>query len=511
MNLKLSSSFTIFLALAFFSSCLNAAITVDRMFSDGMVLQREQSVPVWGTAEVGELVTVTFREQSKQATSGKDGKWMVKLDAMKLGPAGKLTVSCKANKVDYKDVLVGEVWVGSGQSNMAGGAGGYAKRDADLAKIIAGGPYQQIRLHAGSAWKVADEASMPRFSAIHLSFGYALQQELKVPVGLMVGAVGGTPSGRWLSEEMAAADTELAKQFKAANSYSLSDFVNDREAFMKEWQAKVAKAKAEGKRAPRGPARIGDLYARHIQYMVPYGMRGVLWDQGESKTQIPGVADQYVVMNALITGWRKVWGQGDFHFLHVQKPSGGVCPWDPDNPVNRGAKAFSPNLPGNHFDRPNALAYHLDHVRMGTLKNAPLVTALDLGTGVHPSNKSGYGKRACRVALGSVYGRKVAISGPVYKSHKVEGNKVRVSFDHVGKGLAFRHAKALQGFGIAGANGKWVWAEATIDGESVVLSHSGVTNPVNVQYAFSNNPSYANFFNKDGLPGLTFTTVKWER
>ena len=120
--------------------------------------------------------------------------------------------------------------------------------------------------------------------------------------------------------------------------------------------------------------------------MVPYGIRGVLWDQGESKTQIPGVPDQYVVMNALITGWRKVWGQGDFHFLHVQKPSGGVCPWNPENPVNRGAKAFSPNLPAKHFDKPNSLAYHLDHVRMGTLKNAPLVTALDLGTGVHPSN-----------------------------------------------------------------------------------------------------------------------------
>jgi sialate O-acetylesterase len=310
---------------------------------------------------------------------------------------------------------------------------------------------------------------------------------------------------------MAAADAELSKKFKAANGYALSGFINDREAFIKEWKAKVEKAKAEGKRAPRGPARIGDLYARHIEYMVPYGIRGVLWDQGESKTQIPGVADQYVVMNALITGWRKVWGQGDFHFLHVQKPSGGVCPWDPENPVNRGAKAFSPNLPSNHFDNPNSLAYHLDHVRMGTLKNAPLVTALDLGTGVHPSNKSGYGKRACRVALGSVYGRELATSGPVYKSHKVEGKKIRVFFDHVGKGLAFRHAKVLQGFEIAGEDGKWQWAEAAIDGGSVVLSHPEVSKPLNIQYAFSNKPSYANFFNKDGLPGLTFTTVKWER
>ncbi|MBT4664896.1 MAG: hypothetical protein HOB63_00085, partial [Opitutae bacterium] len=189
MNLKFCL-LSIFLGCACGMTWMNAAIIVDRMFSDGMVLQREQSVPIWGTADAGDAITVAFREQSKKATAGKNGKWMVKLDALKLGPAGKLTVSGKANKVEFKDVLVGEVWVGSGQSNMAGGAGGYAKRDADLAKIIAEGPYQKIRLYSGSAWKVADEASMPRFSAIHLSFGYALQQELKVPVGLMVGAVG---------------------------------------------------------------------------------------------------------------------------------------------------------------------------------------------------------------------------------------------------------------------------------------------------------------------------------
>ncbi|MGE4549948.1 MAG: sialate O-acetylesterase [Opitutales bacterium] len=210
MNIRTVSPL-ISLVFALWAPFLHAAVTVDRMFSDGMVLQREQSVPVWGTADAGESVTIAFREQSKKTTAGKDGKWSVKLDALKVGPAGKLTVSGKANKLEFQDVLVGEVWVGSGQSNMAGGAGGYAKRDPDLAKIIAGGPYQQIRLYAGSAWKVADSTSMPRFSAIHLSFGYALYQELKVPVGLMVGAVGGTPSGRWLSEEMAAADPELSK------------------------------------------------------------------------------------------------------------------------------------------------------------------------------------------------------------------------------------------------------------------------------------------------------------
>ena len=239
-------------------------------------------------------------------------------------------------------------------------------------------------------------------------------------------------------------------------------------------------------------------------------MRGVLWDQGESKTKVPGVANQVVVMRALISGWRKVWNQGDFPFLHIQKPSGGVAPWNPDNPVNLGAKKFNAQLPRDHLTKPNALAYPLEHIKMGTLPNAPLITALDLGTGVHPANKSGYGQRACRVALGTVYGKQVATCGPVYRSHKIDGAKIRISFDHLGQGLAFRHAKELKGFEIAGEDGIWQWAKAEIDGGSVLLSHPEVLKPKSVQYAFNRDPSYANLYNKDGLPALPFTSVDWE-
>jgi sialate O-acetylesterase len=491
-------------------STANAAVVVDRMFSDHMVLQREMKVPVWGTADAGEEVTVSFQGQTKTATANDAGKWMVKLDPLKVGDASDLSVSDGSNKVTFSDVLVGEVWVGSGQSNMAGAAGGYAKNDEVLASAMTDGPYPSLRLYNRGGWAVADENSIKGFSAIHFSFGHALHEELQVPVGLMYGAAGGTPSGRWLSKEMAVADKRFVAQFKTNNGYDPSEIESVREKNLAKFNEEKKKLKAEGKKPPRfsGPNLFGDLYKSRIEFMVPYAIRGVLWDQGESKTQIPGV-DQYTTMHALITGWRGAWGQ-DFHFLHVQKPSGGVAPFDPKNPINKGAAAYGAKLPANHFSQPAALKYQLDHIKMRTIANAPLVTAIDLGTGIHPACKSGYGKRACRVALGTAYGQDVEVYGPIYKSHQSEGNKIRVSFDHVGEGLAIKHAETVVGFEVAGADGEWAWADAVIEGDTIVVSSKDVAKPVHVQYAFSNRPSYANLFNKDGLPALTFTTVEWE-
>ncbi len=482
---------------------LSAETLVDKMFSDHMVLQRDRAVPVWGRATAGEKIVVTFRGQSKEAVADKDGKWMLSLDPMKVGEPAELTV--KGTKaVSFKDVLVGEVWVGSGQSNMAGGVNSYVKKDPVLAQNMADGPYPKLRLFKKGAWQIAEAKTIKAFSAIHFSFGLALHQKLKVPVGLMVGAVGGTPSGRWLSKEMAAADTALV-----AKLGSLEKMKETHEAALKKWEADAAKAKAEKKRAPRkprGPINIGDLYQRHVRPFVPFGIRGVLWDQGESRTQLPGV-DQFTAMRALINGWRKVWGQGDFFFLHVQKPSGGGCAWDPANPVNRGAMPFSSKLPGGASILAKVLAYPLEHIKIGTIKNAPLVPCSDLGPGIHPENKSGYGMRACRVALGEVYGQDVITCGPTYADHKVEGGKVRVTFTHVGKGLAFKHGEKLQGFEIAGADQKWVWADGSIDGDAVVLESKQVPTPVHVRYAFRKVFTFANLLNKDGLPALMFSTV----
>jgi len=360
-------------------------------------------------------------------------------------------------------VLVGDVWIGSGQSNMAGGVGGYAKRDEVLAELAAR-TYPQLRLcrGKGGTWQESTPQTNQGSSALLFAFGQRLQKDLDVPVGLILGAVGGTPSGRWLTDEMLANDAKT-KTFKAAKG--------------------------------------GDLYKQHILPVVPYGIRGVLWDQGESGTAIKDL-DQFTTMGALIGGWRDAWGQGEFSFLYVQKPSGGGCAWDKSNPTTRMAEDFAalPAAP----QQGDAGGYRAHHVRIMQHPGTAMVTARDLGSGIHPQNKSGYGHRAAQVALGFAYKQDVEIYGPIYASHKVEADKIRIQFKHVGSGLATKYGDGLQGFAVAGKDGKYHWAEAVIDGDSVVVSSSDVPQPVAVQYAWDKNAPWANLFNKDGLPALIF-------
>lgn len=481
-------------------SFATADVTVDKMFSDHMVLQQDLAVPIWGTAAPEEKVIVSFRDQKVEITADKDGKWMVKLNPLKVGNAGTLTVAGK-NTVVFEDVLVGEVWIGSGQSNMAGGAGGYSRKDEVLAKLVENGPYPQLRLYLGG-WKVATPDDIKRFSAILFSFGQPLQKSLNTPVGLFVGAVGGTPSGRWLSEQMFNAD-ETCRKMAGVPEEQKAKYA---EAIAK-WEQAVKKAKEEGKRPPRkprGPIRIGDLYESKIEWAVPYGIRGVLWDQGESGTAVPGI-DQLTMMGALIKGWHNTWGQGPFPFLYVQKPSGGGCAWDSEgNPATRMANKFSaqPTKPNS----PKSGAYRDLHIRIMQHPKTAIVTTSDLGSGIHPANKSGYGQRACDVALGFVYGKDVEYYGPLFDSHKPEGKDIRIKFTHVGKGLAFKHGDKLQGFEVSGKDGKWQWAEARIEKDTVVVSCTEVAEPVHVRYGWGQTHTWANLFNKDGLPALTFTT-----
>ncbi len=483
-----------------------ADVQVHRVFGDHMVLQRDMSVPIWGTAGADEEVTVTFRDQKQIATADKDGNWTVKLQPMKVGAPAEMTVSGK-NSVTFRDVLVGEVWVGSGQSNMAGGTGGYAKRDEELAAMVKAAPYPELRLYRGG-WKDATAANISGFSALLFSFGQPLQGELDVPVGLIVGAVGGTPSGRWLSPEMFASDPGIKALQKSGAIPSSEEQLNEHEKAVAAWEKVAEAAKKEGEkppRRPRGPIKVGDLYAAHIEPVVPYAIRGVLWDQGESGTAVAGV-DQFTMMGALIRGWRDVWGQGDFPFLYVQKPSGGGCAWDTDNPVTRMADAFS-QLPAASMREADGLYREL-HIKIMQHPNTAMVTANDLGSSVHPLNKSGYGRRACLVAMGFAYDCDVEIYGPIYDSHTVEGNKIRICFRHVGQGLAFKNGDKLQGFEIAGDDQVYHWADAEIDDETVVVSSAKVAKPVHARYGWSRNHTWANLFNKDGLPALTFRTQK---
>jgi len=443
----------------------------------------------------------------------------VKLDPLKAGgDTLVLTVKGK-NTIAIQDVLVGEVWVGSGQSNMDGRAGGYAKGDEVLAGLVAR-PLPQVRhISPKGTWQVTTPQAAGSFSALLFPFGVRLHEELKVPVGLMLGAVGGTPSGYWLTEEMYQADAgckEAAANF--AKTYNFDAAQKKYPDDVAAWEKAVAKAKEDNKPAPRKPspparpgestsAKIGHLFESHIRGYVGYAIRGVLWDQGESGTVILGV-DQFSLMGALIKGWRNEWGQGEFPFLYVQKPSGGGCAWNPEDPVTKNASKFAP-LPAAAPGGGDGLYREL-HVRIQQHPNTAMVISSDLGAGIHPTNKSGYGTRASRVALGMVYGTAVETQGPLYVSHAIDGGKVRIKFSHVGAGLAARHSEKLQGFAIAGADKKFVWADAVIEGDSVVVSSASVPNPASVRYAWASQHPWANLFNKDGLPAQTFRTDDWK-
>jgi sialate O-acetylesterase len=508
-SLLVSLAFTAFAS----AGLARADVTLAPMFGDHMVLQREMAVPVWGQAAPGEKVTVTFRDQTKSATAGADGAWQVKLDALKAGGPDKL-VAAGANTVTLDDVLVGEVWLGSGQSNMAMGCGGYTANDSVLATNVAA-IHPQLRLLRGSGpgWSVAGPTTSAGFSALLFSFGVPLQKALDVPVGLMAGAVGGTPSGYWLSEAALQADgpcQELVK--KTAATYDPVAAQKKYEADLVTWEKAAADAKAKQQREPRKPnppvapgltsgGKVGHLYEQHIRPKMPFAIRGVLWDQGESGTALAGI-DQYTLMGALISGWRREWNQGDFPFIYIQKPSGGGCAWDPANPVTRKAEAFTA-LPAAV---PNDGGGVETHVRIMTYPNTAMAISSDLGPNTHPECKSGYGVRAATVALGAVYGRPVEYYGPLYASHAVEGGTIRVKFTHVGQGLAFRNGDKLQGFAVAGADKVFQWADAVIDGDSVVVSSAKVPQPVNVRYAWAGKRTWANLFNKDGLPAIPFRT-----
>ncbi len=488
-------------------------------FSDHLVLQRESAAPIWGTAGPGEEVCVRFRGIEKKTTAGADGKWRVTFDGLEAGGPDELTV-VGTNTLKLADVLVGEVWVGSGQSNMQMPVSSYVDNDPVLRKLRDGGPYPRIRLAtANSSWQLASPSAIDKFSALLFSFGQSLSEELDLPVGLIVGAVGGSPSGGWISAEAFADDAACQKLVAAYAANYDAELKNFETKTLPAWKRIAEKLKAEGKPGPRAilrPSKPGTIHDKppgylhrvHILPIVGYGIRGVLWDQGESGTALGGV-DQYTLMGALIRSWRQDWGQGDFPFIYIQKPSGGGCAWNNDDPVTSQGQPLT-KLPSEVPSEASAQGGYVEnHLRISSYPNVGMAISSDLGSGTHPVNKSGYGRRAATVALGMTYGKPIEYYGPIYASHRVEGNKVRVKFTHTDGGLAARHADKLQGFAIAGSDQKFVWADAEIDGDSVVVSSPQIEKPAAVRYAWARNHPWANLFNKRGLPALTFRTDDW--
>jgi sialate O-acetylesterase len=529
---------------------VQAAITMPHVFGSHMVLQRDMPVPIWGTAAPGEQVMVKFRDQTKTATADAQGKWRLSLDPLTGGGPDTLTVGT----IVLEDVLVGEVWLGSGQSNMAQTVKQQG-RDKEMGRLAARG-YDQLRMlrqEPDAGWELSTPETNQTFSAHLFAFGCRLQEQLGVPVGLIVGAVGATPSGSWVTQDMLTADADVQALIKQmAPAYDRDAYQRVFEAERTKWMAKKAEdeeaARKAGTKPPRagpsptrpavavgalhGGGQPGGLFENHIRPHAGYAIRGVLWDQGESGTRIAGV-DQATLMPALIKGWRAAWGQ-DFPFLYVQKPSGEGTAWDLDDPMHAAASKFAPqpaevppqfnpDLSWTEFRcRPRnndgeiwakhtpEFSYDL-HLKIMKTPGTFMVTSTDLGEGVHPQLKSAYGRRGADVALGAVYGKRNEIYGPLYAGHTVEGSNVRVRFTHIGQGLAARHADRLQGFLIAGADKQFHWADAKIDGDgdAVVVSCSSVPTPVAVRYAWAPQFPWANLFNKNGLPAQPFRTDDW--
>jgi len=501
-------------ALTLICLCLSAQATPEAapVFADHMVLQRDMAVPVWGTADPGEEVSVKFRDQSKSTTADAQGKWMVKLDALQAGGPDDLHIGSKK----ITDVLVGEVWIGSGQSNMAMGTAGAIKNDPVLAQLAAQS-YPTIRIGgAGGKWRVANSANGSIAApALPLAFAIRLQEALKVPVGMLVGCVPGSSTTYWLAPEHLEADPACQTAIERYAKEVLPGLKERYAQTLATWE-KSAKASDPASK-PAAPAEAGapglahhvtgKFFDQHIRPAIPYAIRGVLWDQGENTSSIKG-PDQTEIMHALIQGWRKDWGQGELPWVFIQKPSAGGCAWDPQNPLNLGAMPFAP-LP----DKPPGLREGLyRELFLKILKTTPksaMAICSDLSSGLHPPMKSSYATRAARAALALAYDQKLEIYGPLFSGHQIDGANVRIRFDHTGKGLAFKGGDQLQGFMIAADDRKFVWADATIDGKDVVVSSPAVTSPASVRYAWADKCPWANLFNQEGLPAQSFRTDNW--
>ena len=503
-------------------------------------------IAICGTAAPGEKVTVTFSGQNATAETDSTGNWRVKIGPLPANSTPeKLLISsdhADSPKLEIQDVLVGEVWLGAGQSNMQGPGSMFhpglksgdtvlskSPGDAQLQKLINGGPYPEVRIITMNSnfnypvsvkWELSTPKNLLNFSAQLQSFGIQLHDNLKVPVGLMVAAVGGTASGKWLTQQALDQDPackeELAKakasyseeKEKAKYEASLQKYATDQAAWEKLSEADKKTHPAPGK--PHGPIKpgemfrgpVGGLHDKVLGQLIGYTIRGVLWDQGEGGPGVIGMS-QYHVMGTLIRSWRQEWGQGDFPFVYVTKPSGLGCAFDYADPIMAWASDPFQPLPEKV---PNDGDSREEYIKISSYPNTFMVPTSDLGSNTHPWNKFGYGSRDLQVILGAVYQQPVEYSGPVYASSELQEGKIRIKFDHVGKGLTFRNTDKLQGFAIAGEDKKFVWADAVIDGNSVVVSSSQVPKPSYVRYAWSMRMPWANLFNLDGLPAISFRT-----
>ncbi len=534
------------IAFLFITASVLADVRLPHIIGSNMVLQREMPIPVWGWAEPGEEITVEFAGQKVGTKADEKGKWLVKLAEVAAGGPYKMTVSGK-NIIELTDILIGEVWLCSGQSNMAM----QVKNMRDGVAEVAAANYPQIRLldvptmlsgwpepDIDANWLVCSPQGLVSgpwggFSAVAYYFGRELHKELGVPVGLINASWGGSYIEAWTAPEGFALVPELAdivSEIERVNSeyrQTLLKYTDSLEAWLKD----VRSALSEGKElsAVKGlsgsltitrderlnykveatqpayphhpftltepksyPWRPTGLYNSMIHPLIPFALRGAIWYQGESNLDDGMLYHQK--MKALIGGWRKLWGEGDFPFYFVQLAPFRYKDWP--------SKDVTPtSLPKLREAQVASL----------TIPNTGMAVTTDIGdlNDIHPQNKQDVGKRLALWALVKTYGRSdLVYSGPLYDSMLVEGNKIRINFKYTGGGLASRDGKELNWFEIAGADKKFVKAQAKIDGDTVLVWSDEVAEPVAVRFGW-NQEAQPNLFNKEGLPASPFRTDQW--
>ncbi len=460
-----------------------ADVRLPGLFSDNMVLQQGVRVAVWGWADEGEAVTVNFHGQSAKAKA-KDGKWIVRLRPMKASATGENFVVEGRNRVELKNVVVGEVWICSGQSNMEwpfkqsfqaeGDIAGSANpmlRLINVPKTKANSPVDDVK----AQWKQSSPESTPGFSAVAWYFGRDLQKALNVPVGLIETCWGGSPAEVWMSDQTLTSNPDYKRDIVDA------------------YTAAVQKAESSDKKPQRPGWKPSELYNGMIAPLIPYAIKGAIWYQGESNA---GRAQQYRTLFAdMIRNWRRDWGQGDFTFLAVQ-----LAPWDKNKKRELEAITQAP------VESDWAELREAQVIATRVLPKVGMAVITDVGDkdDIHPTKKQPVGARLALAARGIAYGEKIEYSGPAYKSLAIKGNQAVVSFDHSDCGLEARDG-ALKGFAIAGSDRKFVWAKAEIQGDKVAVSSPEVSQPVAVRYGWSDFP-VVNLWNKAGLPTSPFRT-----
>ena len=489
-----------------------AEVRLPKVFASHMVLQQEKPLAIWGWAEPKETVTVTLSTGSQQVQANEHGEWKATLPAMKAGGPYTLTVN-GSSKIEFEDVMIGEVWLCSGQSNMEMGIG----MCLDAEKEIAAADYPGIRLlmvtkswkpepqnDIEGTWKVCSpktiaEGGWGGFSACAYYFGRELHKKLGVAVGLIDSSWGGTRIEPWTPPEGFAAVPALKKEDElvklgdprsALHQQRLEQVLKETE----QWLGAARQALTERNLVPAMPTYPAELLPPHdlqqatalyngmIHPIHPFALRGAIWYQGESNATEGMLYAEH--MKALIAGWRQLWGEGEFPFYFVQ-----IAPF---------TYGFNPEVIGEFWEAQTAAQ---------AIPNTGMAVITDIGNlkDIHPKNKQEVGRRLALWALAKTYGQeKLEYSGPTFKAMTIEGDKLRVTFDHVGGGLASRDGQPLSWFEVIDADdGGFVKADARIDGAAVVLSAPEVKHPVAMRFAWG-MLAEPNLMNAEGLPAGAF-------